>query len=172
MICDTGDLKLFDVDTGRTLLQFRPGTEGKYYAVSDDGLYTAYCTPGSETVFLWDAQKGTQMQYLRNNNAPVCAPMDFSDDSSLLVTASGTSWSIPDGTLLTTMQVNSYGLVTISPDQEFVLIYPNVFELQNGKLIADLPAVNDWISDIFFSADGKEIIMIGDKEIIHFAVLK
>jgi len=47
------------------------------------------------------------------------------------------------------MQVNSFRLVTISPDQEFVLIYPNVFDLQNGKLITDLPAVNDWISDVF-----------------------
>lgn len=41
-------------------------------------------------------------------------------------------WSIPDGTLLTTIQVNSFGLVTISPDQGFVLIYPNVFDLQNN----------------------------------------
>lgn len=70
------------------------------------------------------------------------------------------------------MQVNSFGLVTISPDQEFVLIYPNVFDLQNGKLITDLPAVKDWISDVFFCTDGKEIVMIGDKEIIHYAVLR
>jgi len=172
MICDRGDLKLFDVDTGRTLLQFRPVDGGNYFAISDDGLYTAYCTPGSETVFLWDTQKGTQIRYLRNNNAPVCAPMDFSEDSSLLVAASGTSWSIPDGNLQTTFQVKDYGLVTISPDKEFVLIYPNVFELQNGKLITALPAATGQISDVFFSADGKEIVLIGEKEIFHYSVLK
>jgi len=74
--------------------------------------------------------------------------------------------------LLTTMQSNSFGLVTISPDKEFVLIYPNVFDLQNGKLITDLPAATGRISDVFFSADGKKIVMIGEKEIFHFAVLK
>ncbi|NTW43586.1 MAG: hypothetical protein HGB14_03925, partial [Anaerolineaceae bacterium] len=172
MICDMGDLKLFDVATGRTLLQFRPGTQGKIFTVSDDGLYTAYCTPGSETVFLWDTQKGTQIRYLRNNNAPVCAPMAFSEDSSLLVAASGTSWSIPDGILQTIFEVKEDGYVTISPDQEFVLIYPQVFDLQNGKLVIDLPVATDRISDVFFSADSKEIIMIGDKDIFHFAVLK
>lgn len=172
MICDLGDLKLFDVATGRTLLQFRSVNQGKYYTVSDNGLYTAYCTPGSETVFLWDTQKGTQIRYLRNNTLSVCATMDFSDDSSLLVTAAGTSWTIPEGTLLPTMEVNTPGLVTISPDKEFVLIYPNVFELQNGKLIAILPSVDDRISDIFFSADSKEIVMVGENKIFHFAVLK
>ena len=172
MICDRGDLKLFDVATGKTLLQFRPAKAGNYFAVSDDGLYTAYCTPGSETIFLWDTQKNTQIRYLRNNNAKVCAPMAFSEDSSLLVAASGTSWSIPDGTIQTLFEVKEYGFVTVSPDKEFVLIYPQVFDLQNGKLVADLPAATSRISAVFFSADGKEIVLIDEKEILHFAVLK
>jgi hypothetical protein len=39
-------------------------------------------------------------------------------------------------------------------------------------LVIDLPVATDRISDVFFSADSKEIIMIGDKDIFHFAVLK
>ena len=98
--------------------------------------------------------------------------MDFSDDSSLLLTSSGTSWSIPDGNLQSTFDVIENGYVTISPDQEFVLIYPQVFDLQNGKYLTDLPVATGQIYDVFFSVDGKEIIMIGEKEILRYSVLK
>ncbi len=173
MICDLGDLELFDVETGRTLLQFSHNDLGRFFTISDDGVYSASCTPDSETIFLWDTRKGIQIKYLRDeNNRKVCGKMDFSDDSGVLVSSTGTIWSIPAGEVLVKLPSDPAGEVAISPEADFVVIYPGIFDLKTGKEISQLPPSEFWITDLFFIQEGKELLIATNDSIQHWAVLR
>ncbi len=173
MICDLGDLKLFDVETGRTLLQFSHNDLGRFFSISDDGAYTASCTPGSETIFLWDTRKGIQIKYLRDeNNAEVCGKMDFSDDGGLLLSSTGIIWSIPAGEVLVRFPSDPAGEVVISPEADFAIIYPGIFDLKTGNEISQLPPIEVWNMDLFFINGGKELILATNDSIQHWAVLR
>lgn len=177
MICDSSeDLELFDSETGRILLQFHttfdPTKISFYFAVSDDGSYTAYCTPGSETVYLWDTYKGTQIRYLRDKNRPVCGAMDFSDDNDLIVSSSGTVWQLPEGDVFLNLTSQNFGMVVISPSNDFVVINPEIFSLSDGNVIGNIPETTGRLSQIFFNSNGLEMLMLTDRELQHWAVLK
>jgi WD40 repeat protein len=171
LICTSGDFELYDASTGRALIKVRP--ERSYrYAVSDDGAYTAYCNYGSETVFLYDNQKGTQIQFLKMNNQPACGSMDFSDDGQFLVSSLGAVWEIPSGDLVTEIGALGYGSISISPNNEFVLAYPGIYSLKDGSMLANFEADIGWVQKAWFLPDGFNIVVLGENSLQFWGVLE
>jgi WD40 repeat protein len=171
VICTYGDFELYDASTGRALIKVRP--ERSYrYAVSDDGAYTAYCNYGSETVFLYDNQKGTQIQFLKMNNQPACGSMDFSDNGQFLVSSLGAVWEIPSGDLVTEIGALGYGSISISPNNEFVLAYPGIYSLKDGSMLANFEADIGWVQKAWFLPDGFNIVVLGENSLQFWGVLE
>ena len=171
LVCSFGDFELYDASTGRALIKVRP--ESSYrYAVSDDGAYTAFCNYGSETVFLYDNQKGTQIQFMKFNNQPACGSMDFSGDGQLLVSSVGAIWQIPSGDLVMEMRSLGYGVMSVSPNNEFVLVYPGIYSLEDGSMLTKIESFIEWVTDAWFLPDGFNIIVLGENELQIWGVLE
>ena len=171
LVCTSGDFELYDASTGRALIKVRP--ERSYqYAVSDDGAYTAFCNSGSETVFLFDNQKGTQVQFLKMNNQPACGSMDFSEDGQLLVSTIGAVWEIPGGDLITEIGSLGYGAIDISPNNEFVLSYPGIYSLKDGSMLATIKADMGWVKNAWFLPDGYNIVLLSENSLQIWGVLE
>jgi WD40 repeat protein len=171
VICTYGDFELYEASTGRALIKIRP--ERSYrYAVSDDGAYTAFCNYGSETVFLYDNQNGTQIQFLKMNNQPACGSMDFSDDGQLLVSSIGAVWEIPSGDLVMEIGSLGYGSISISPNIEFVLAYPGIYSLEDGSMLSKIEADIGWVQSAWFLPDGFNIVILGENSLQFWGVLE
>lgn len=179
MACSGMDLKLFDAKTGRTLLQFRPAESSYHFAVSDDGAYTAYCNLRSETVFLWDTQRGEQLQFLRmSQNQPACGSLDFSADGQLLVSSTGAVWEIPTGDLILEMPIQKAENVTwrtlrkvdIAPNNEIVMIYPQIYRLSDGALLKEMDS--EELIDAWFHSDGFNLFLLSESELQTWGVLE
>jgi WD40 repeat protein len=179
MICAQSDFKLFDAKTGQTLLQIKPNENGYHYAVSDDGAYTAYCNANSETVFLWDTKTGQQLRYLKKNNQTACGYLNFSGDGQFLVSSTGAVWQIPQGVLVLEIPVqpieNNFWIkpqVDIATNNEFVLIYPNIYSLKSGNLLTKINSNGEWIRDAWFLADGFQLVLRGEDTLQFWGVKK
>lgn len=171
MICALSDFELYDTETGQALVKVRPRNDYEY-TVSDDGAYTAFCNVGSETVFLYDTRKGTELQYLRMGNQAVCGSLDFSADGQYLVSSIGAVWKIPEGDLVLEIPNQGYGLVNISTNNEFVLFYPFVHSLQDGSLLAEISQTGEWITNAWFHPNGYDLILLSGNTIQFWGVLE
>lgn len=179
MICAGSDLKLYDAEKGTSLLNIRPSLMQYHYAVSDDGVYTAFCNQNSESIFLWDTWKGTQIRSLKMNNLPACGGLDFSMDGQYLVSALGAVWQIPDGELLLEIPLQETQnapwmgpSIDIAPNNEFVMIYPNLYDLENGDRLAETPQIGAQVSDAWFLPNGETLILRGVNTIEYLNVLE
>jgi len=179
MICASSNLNLFDAKTGTTLLQIKSSWGQYQYAVSDDGAYAAYCTDNSETVFLYDLKKGTQFQFLRmSDNQAACGSLDFSADGQFLVSSTGAVWQIQNGELILEIPIvirNVYWtdpMVSIARNNEFVLIYPNIYNLSDGSLLAEIDAHGEQITNVWFHPDGFLLFLLSENTLQSWGVLE
>lgn len=171
MICAGSDFELYDTETGRALIKVRPSNYSYRYAVSDDGAYTAFCNANSETVFLYDTQSGEQIQFLKLNNQPACGSLDFSADGQFLVSSIGAVWQIPEGDLILEISAPGRGTVSIPPNNEFVLIYPGIYSLENGAMLTRIePDIQ--ITDVWFHPNGFDLILLGENTLQFWGVLE
>jgi Tol biopolymer transport system component len=179
MICSGMDLKLFNAETGISLLNFRPSNYSYQFTVSDDGAYTAFCNVNSESVFLWDTQKGYQIRSLKMNNQPACGSLDFSADGQFLISSLGAVWQIPEGDLILEIPLQVTGntsrmtpIIDIGPNNKFVLIYPYIYDLENGKLLTEITPGGEQINNAWFLPDGFTLILQSENTIQFWGVLE
>jgi WD40 repeat protein len=161
MICAGSDLKIYDANTGQSLLNIRPSADRYRYTISDDGAYTAFCNENSGSVFLWDTRKGAQIGSLKMNSEPACSWLDFSADGQYLVSSLGAVWQIPDGELLLEIPLHDTEYspaMDVSPDNAFVLIYPHIYDLENGDHLAEISLIGGHYKGTWFMPDGITIV--------------
>jgi hypothetical protein len=164
-MCEAGEIRLWEVSTGRlvnVLLSGRFWVLG--LAFSPDGRFLA-AGSSDYAVYLWDVSTGNLLQTLGGHRAPVWA-VAFSPDGQLLASAStdGTVrlWE-PTGKLVRVLNAQSgVNDVAFSPDGRLIaaaLGQPNnavlIWEVSSGQLVRVLQGHTDEVIAVAFDPGNK-----------------
>jgi WD40 repeat protein len=173
MICAGMDLKIYDAQTGASLLNIRPSNDQYRYTVSDDGAYTVFCNENSGSIFLWDTWEGEQITSLKMSSEPACSWLDFSADSQYLASSLGAVWQIPDGELLMEIPLRGTSQVPamdFSPNNELLLIYPQIYDLETGERLLQVSFIGGYNKAAWFLPDGITLVSRTDNTIQFWQV--
>jgi WD40 repeat protein len=170
MSCFDGVLRFFDMPTGRALLDNIPQGSGFEYSISDSGARVAYCTIGSEFVYLYEVRLGSSPKLIITGKRGVCGKLVFSPDESSLISSSGFVWSVKNGKLLKTFDgLTGGGPAAVSPDGSLLLVYPQIANLLNGEVEGELQSVPG-VQSAYFLRDGQHLLLQTNRGIELWAV--
>ncbi len=172
-----GNIRLWDVDTGKLIWE-RPAGTGRKFAVSPDGKMMAIGGYYNREITLWDLEKDELIRELPQN----ARSLEFTRDGSRLVAAGRDGiirlWDSQTGDVVKEFQGHQGALyaVAISPDGRMLASggggdgtaprhnEVRLWDLASGKELAQLhedegrqPPLPGWIYSLDFSADGKTL---------------
>lgn len=171
MSCFDGVLRFYDMPNGKALLDNIPQGSGFEYTVSDSGGRVAYCTVGGQFIYIYEVRLGSNPKLILTGERGMCGKLVFSPDENSLISSSGFIWSMKDGKLIKTFSpVKGSGPATVSPDGSLLLVYPQIADLTNGEIAAELQSVPDvqWAA---FLRDGKRLLLQTKRGIEIWAVV-
>jgi len=163
------DLTLVNPETGGAIQSFRGHVAGSVYDVdvSPDGSQIASTLSHVENIALvWDAATGDRIGTLRGHNGLVGA-IAYSPDGTHILTGSNDFtaklWDAVTGTLRYVFQsVNERVLaVDFSPDGSIALIANELWDVDTGQLIRNLPFRKGNVLDAKYSPTGDTILITG-----------
>jgi WD40 repeat protein len=184
IVTASGDTaRVWDAETGRLLVALsHDGAQIRSVAFSHDGqrIVTA-STASSDQVAIWDAQSGQKLEVLAGHTGEV-ASAEFSPDDRVVVTASPDDflagvWDARTGKNLRMLRghgggvrraafdANGRRIVTVSDDMT-----AQIWDVDSGQVIAELPKLKKPIVSATFSRDGKHVAMASGNDALVWSV--
>lgn len=170
MACFNGVLRFFDIPSGLPLMEQVPQGDGFEYALSGDGNRAAYCTTGSEFVYIFDVRLGSVPKLMLGGQSGVCGKLIFSQDDQQLLSSTGFVWNLSSGALEKTFTpLTGAGPMAISPDGSLLLVYPQMVNLNTGKKLNDMQSVPS-VQALYFQPDGRNLLLQTQRGIEYWTV--
>jgi serine/threonine protein kinase len=148
-------VSLLDLETDQLLATL--GSEGVNhdFAFSPDGSYFAL-TSGDD-VELYRADNGRLDRILRGHGE-LASGLSFTNDSALLVAASGDVWEVASGDLLTVFD-SATGVAVVSPNGELIVGGDgSVWDLETGERLTIAPFGDKRVRKMEFTNDGQFLV--------------
>jgi WD40 repeat protein len=165
--CVQGEIKLWDVATGREVRTLTGHTRGvTSVAFSPDGKLLASGSYGT-TIKLWDVATGREIRTLQGHTDSVCS-VAFSPDGKILASGSWDNtiklWDVATGTLLRTLSGHTWDVLSVafSPDGKILASGSTdttikLWDVATGREIRTLTGHTRRVHSVAFSPDGKTL---------------
>jgi WD40 repeat protein/formylglycine-generating enzyme required for sulfatase activity len=167
-----GDLKTFDIETGREIKPELLGSwNGSNATFSSDGKKIArtsenYDKPAN-SIIIWDAKTGKKLKTLTGHNSSVTS-ISFSPDGKKIASGSDDMsikiWNAETAEELQTLTGHSsrFYSISFSPDGKKIASNANdysikIWDAETGKELQTLTGHTEEITSVSFSPDGKKI---------------
>ena len=165
-----GDLKLWDISTGREIRTFKDHSVISV-AFSPDGKYALSGDERDNTISLWDISTGREIRKFKGHSGDVNS-VAFSPDGKYALSGSDDEtlklWDISTGREIRTFggYSNSVRSVAFSPDGKYAIgssYYTlKLFDISTGREIRTFSGYSKGVHSVAFSPDGKHVIGTGD----------